>query len=178
MSAAVNRDLPIPGSPESNTTWPSPVLAFDQRRSSRSSSSSRPTSSVSPLACRASKRLSTEAGRNAAQARTGPEIPLRSCAQGRQARTDCPRASACSPQSQRCSAPQCPASAPQGSASRLRCLAPEKRPNRSGRRPPRGPLRCRHESEGVRASSGHLPPATNSSPARTARSASSSWACG
>jgi len=49
-SAAVKRDLPIPGSPESNTTWPSPVFAFDQRRSSRSSSSSRPTSSVRPVA--------------------------------------------------------------------------------------------------------------------------------
>ena len=60
-SAAVSRDLPMPGSPESNTTWPSPVFAFDQRRSSSSSSSSRPTSSVRPLACRASKRLSTEA---------------------------------------------------------------------------------------------------------------------
>ena len=82
MSAAVSRDLPIPASPESNTTWPSPVFAFDQRRSSNSSSSSRPTSSVNPLACRASKRLSTELGRNAAQARTGPLMPLRSlCAE-------------------------------------------------------------------------------------------------
>ena len=33
-SAAVSRDLPMPGSPESSTTWPSPVFAFDQRRSS------------------------------------------------------------------------------------------------------------------------------------------------
>jgi hypothetical protein len=38
-----------------------------------------PTSSVNPLACRASKRLSTEAGRNATQALTGLPIPLRSC---------------------------------------------------------------------------------------------------
>ncbi len=37
-----------------------------------------------PLACSASKQLSTEAGRSAAQARTGPEIPLRSL---------CPRSS-------------------------------------------------------------------------------------
>jgi hypothetical protein len=42
--------------------------------------SSRPTSSVSPLACTASKRLSTEAGRKAAQALTGAPTPLRSCA--------------------------------------------------------------------------------------------------
>jgi hypothetical protein len=45
----VSRDLPTPASPESNTTWPSPIFAFDQRRSSSSSSSSRPTSWVSPL---------------------------------------------------------------------------------------------------------------------------------
>ena len=61
-----------------------PVLAFDQRRSRSSSSSSRPTSSVRPLACSASKRLSTEAGRSADQASTGPAIPLRSV---------CPRSS-------------------------------------------------------------------------------------
>ena len=35
-SVAVSRDLPIPGSPESNTTWPSPVFAFDQRRNKSS----------------------------------------------------------------------------------------------------------------------------------------------
>jgi hypothetical protein len=33
MSDAVSRDLPIPASPQSNATWPSPVFAFDQRRS-------------------------------------------------------------------------------------------------------------------------------------------------
>ena len=62
----------MPASPESNTTWPSPVFAFDQRRSSSSSSSSRPTSSVRPLACRASKRLSTEAR---SQCRPGSHRP-------------------------------------------------------------------------------------------------------
>jgi len=55
-------------------------FAFDHRRSSSSSSSSRPTSSVNPLPCRASKRLSTALGRSAAQARTGSAIPLRSLA--------------------------------------------------------------------------------------------------
>ena len=67
MSAAVSRDLPMPASPESSTTWPSPVFAFDQRRNSSSSSSSRPTSSVRPPACIASKRLSTELARSTAQ---------------------------------------------------------------------------------------------------------------
>jgi hypothetical protein len=35
--------FPMPASPESNTTRPSPFFAFDQRRRSSSSSSSRPT---------------------------------------------------------------------------------------------------------------------------------------
>ena len=45
---------------------------------SNSSSSSRPTRSVRPLACSASKRPSAELARSAAQARTGPAMPLRS----------------------------------------------------------------------------------------------------
>ena len=76
----MSRDLPMPASPESSTTWPSPLFAFDQRRSSKSNSSSRPTSAVRPLACSASKRLSAELGRSAAQARAGPAMPLRSFA--------------------------------------------------------------------------------------------------
>ena len=79
-SAAVSRDLPMPASPESNTIWPSPVFAVDQRRSSNSSSSCRPTTSVRPLACSASKRPSAELVRSAAQARAGPAMPLRSFA--------------------------------------------------------------------------------------------------
>ena len=49
----------MPGSPEMSTTCPSPSFACRQRRSSRSSSSSRPTSGVEGVAdaC-ASKRLS------------------------------------------------------------------------------------------------------------------------
>ena len=39
----VNRDLPIPASPESRTTCPSPSFALDQRRSSSCVSSSLPT---------------------------------------------------------------------------------------------------------------------------------------
>jgi hypothetical protein len=79
LSAAVSRDLPMPASPDNSTAWPSPLFAFDQRRSKISSSSSRPTSSVNPLACRASKRLSTEAGRKTLHARTCPPKPFRSC---------------------------------------------------------------------------------------------------
>jgi hypothetical protein len=77
-SVAVSRDLPIPASPDSSTTWPSPDFALNQRRSSSSDSFSRPTSAVMPLARSASKRLSTELARSAAQARTGTAMPLRS----------------------------------------------------------------------------------------------------
>ena len=80
ITAAVSRDLPMPGSPESSTTWPSPLFALSQRRRINSSSSSRPTSAVRPSACNASKRLSTEAGRSAAQALTGPTMPLKAFA--------------------------------------------------------------------------------------------------
>jgi hypothetical protein len=73
-----DRDLPMPASPESSTTWPSLFFALDQRRSSNSDSSSRPTRAVRPVACSASKRLSTEIARSAAQARAGPAMPLRS----------------------------------------------------------------------------------------------------
>ena len=69
-------DLPIPASPESSTTWPSPVLALAQRRNSSSSSSSRPTSAVRPPACIASKRLSTELARSTANALHRPGNPL------------------------------------------------------------------------------------------------------
>jgi hypothetical protein len=79
-NAAVSRDFPIPASPATSTTWPSPVFALDQRRTSNSASSSRPTREVSPVACIASKRLSTELTRSAAQARVGPAMPLTSLA--------------------------------------------------------------------------------------------------
>ena len=49
-----------------------------QRRRSNSHSSSRPTRAVKPLAWSASKRLSTGLSRSAAQARTGVATPLRS----------------------------------------------------------------------------------------------------
>jgi hypothetical protein len=42
-SAAVSRDLPMPGSPEISTTRPSPLFVCCQRRTSSSTSSSRPT---------------------------------------------------------------------------------------------------------------------------------------
>ena len=62
--------------PPPTPIWQSPAL--ENRRSSSSNSSSRPTKGVSLVSCCASKRLSTELARSAAQARTGPVMPLRS----------------------------------------------------------------------------------------------------
>ena len=72
---AVSPDLPMPASPDSSTTPPSPPFARAQHRRIRSSSSSRPTSSTGPVR-NASKRLSTTLARTASQAGTGPAIPL------------------------------------------------------------------------------------------------------
>src|SRR5215469_6155114 len=69
------RDLPIPGSPESNTTWPSPFLARSHRRNRNSSSSPRPTSGVGEDARNASNRLATLLGRTTCQADTVPAKP-------------------------------------------------------------------------------------------------------
>jgi hypothetical protein len=51
-----------------------------ERTSEHTGRPSRPTRSVRPLACSASKRLATELARCAARARTGPAMPLRSLA--------------------------------------------------------------------------------------------------
>lgn len=73
-SAAVSRDLPIPGSPQTNTTRPSPDFACCQRRSSWSSSSSRPTSGAVPER-NASNRLATPLSPTTRQARCGSAKP-------------------------------------------------------------------------------------------------------
>ena len=73
-SAAVIRDLPMPGSPEIRTTRPSPLFACCQRRESSSTSSSRPTSGVSPER-RASKRLSAPLSLRTRQACCGSAKP-------------------------------------------------------------------------------------------------------
>ena len=77
MSSAQSLDLPIPASPDSSTTWPSPVLALAQRRNSSPSSSSRPTNAVRLPECIASKRLSTELARSTAQFEEIAEEPAR-----------------------------------------------------------------------------------------------------
>ena len=72
------RDLPIPGSPESSTTWPSPSRACCQRSSRSATSCSRPTSGVRPVA-RASKRLPTARSPSTRHAPTASAKPLSDC---------------------------------------------------------------------------------------------------
>ena len=77
-SAAVSRDLPMPGSPEISTTRPSPLFACSQRRSSSSISSSRPTSGVSPER-NASKRLNIPLSPMTRHAGCGSAKPASAC---------------------------------------------------------------------------------------------------
>jgi len=72
------RDLPMPGSPEIRTIWPSPALARAQRRNNRSTSSSRPISRLKAAPRNASKRLATLLGPSTCQAGTGAAIPFTS----------------------------------------------------------------------------------------------------
>ena len=48
VSTRTRRDLPMPGSPPSNTTWPWPAVTCSQRLCRNATSSSRPTNGVSP----------------------------------------------------------------------------------------------------------------------------------
>src|SRR6516162_5493501 len=77
-SAAVSRDLPMPGSPEISTTRPSPPFTCCQRRTSSSTSSSRPTSGVSAER-KASKRLNIPLSASTRQANCGAAKPANSC---------------------------------------------------------------------------------------------------
>ena len=75
-SAAVRRDLPMPASPASSTTRPSPSLICCQRRSRSSISSSRPISGARLASRNASKRLAMLRSRRIFQAPTGSAKPL------------------------------------------------------------------------------------------------------
>ncbi len=70
------RDLPMPGSPASRTTLPSPPTACRQRRSSSAISSSRPTSGVRLAERCASNRLSTSLWPSTCAISTGVADPL------------------------------------------------------------------------------------------------------
>ena len=176
-SAAVSRDLPMPGSPEISTTRPSPLFVCCQRRISSSTSSSRPTSGVPPER-RASKRLTAPLWPNTRQARCGSAKP----------------ASCCGPRSSRSNSPPIccrvlaaitsvfGAAKPCSRAARFgvwpttprSCAAPSPIRSPTTASPVAMPSRMRKSSR-----AGNRPTASiTASPARTARSASSSCACG
>ena len=177
-SAAVSRDLPMPGSPEISTTRPSPLFACCQRRISSSTSSSRPTSGVVPER-KASNRLTIAALANdppgrlrlgKAGERLRPEIveieqpadlPARRFGNDQRVR-----------RGQRLQ--------PGGEVRRLADdrRAPAPRPRRSDRRPRRARWRCRAARSEPRGAGNRPTASITASPARTARSASSSCACG
>jgi len=176
-SAAVRRDLPIPGSPETSTTRPSPDFACCQRRNNRSSSSSRPTSGVAPER-NASKRLTTPLSPTTRQAGCGSAKPASGCGPRSSISNSVPiclrvpsattkvlgRASACRRAARFGVSPTTPRS----------CAAPA---------PIRSPTTTRPVAMPIRAFSGSCvaswPTASmTASPARTARSASSSCASG
>ena len=177
-SAAVSRDLPMPASPDRSATCPSPAFALDQRRSRSSSSSSRPTSAVSPLACSASKRLSTEAGRKAVQAFTGPPMPLRSFAPRSCSSKRLPRSFRVSSAMTTMfgSAIPCKRAARFGVSPTMprSCASPEPTRSPTTTSPVAMPTRVCREAPDFNPPTAWI----NSSPARTARSASSSCARG
>ena len=72
------RDLPMPGSPHSNATWPAPRLACSQKFNSLLNCSSRPTKRVSRFGRIASNRLSKTHSLLTLQASTGIAFPLTS----------------------------------------------------------------------------------------------------
>jgi hypothetical protein len=77
------RLLPMPGSPDNSTTWPSPSCARFQRSIKRPSSCSRPTKPVSRPLRTASKRPSDADTPSIAQAATGSANACKSSGQVR-----------------------------------------------------------------------------------------------
>ena len=173
------RDLPMPVSPETSTTWPSPALARAQRRNSRSISSSRPINGLSADPRNASNRLATTLGRSTCQAGTGAAMPLTSTV---------PRSrySNRSPTSRRVpaamttvsgSARACSRAARFGRFTDDRCSCAEPSPIRSPTTT--SPVAMPTRAWSLTPLTSRRPTASMTpSPARTARSASSSCACG
>ncbi len=75
---ATRRDLPIPASPEINTTWPWPSHASRWRDSANAISVLRPTKPIERAVRTASKRFSDAAPPSTAQTAIGSLIPLTS----------------------------------------------------------------------------------------------------
>ena len=179
-SAAVSRDLPMPGSPEISTTRPSPLFACCQRRRSSSTSSSRPTSGVSARA------QCLEAARRSPLSPQHPPRRLRLGKAGerlrrRDLRDRTARRSAGASLSAMTSvfgaARACSRAARFGVSPTTAALL-RRSPRRSDRRPRQARWRCR-AARCKSSRAGNRPTASiTASPARTARSASSSCARG
>ena len=178
--ASVIRDLPIPASPVSRTTWPSPLLACRQRSSSKASSWSRPTIGATPPACRAAKRLSSACSPRTAKAGIGSEMPLSLCGP-RSLRTNrSPSRFLVVPAMTTIagSATACSLAARFGVSPTTACrwAAPSPMRSPTTTRPVAMPMRVSSVlRDGVVSRDAA---AVTASPARTARSASSSWALG
>ncbi len=124
-SARIRRDLPIPGSPLISTTLPLPALACSQRRSNRSSSSSRPTSGDSAAPRSASNRLSAAASAVTCQASTSWPVSSMAIGSRAGARKAAPRdarvLAEISTASRSACAPDAPPGSPPHPGPRARC---------------------------------------------------------
>ena len=157
-SAAVSRDLPMPGSPDSKTHLPFTILCLLATVAAASRvllPALRGLSVPSRALPRSDFRLKpVEAPSRLAQ---GPEMPFRSLGPRSLSSTNCPRAFGAFANHNAVRLGDALQRAPQGSDSRQQCPAPEPHQNRSGRRPRPFPSRCPHEFEGQRASWSRLP---------------------
>ena len=168
-SARTSRDLPMPGSPESSTTCPSPSRARAQRSSRSASSCSRPTSGVSAAPRSASKRPSACAVPPDAPSPHRLGEPLEpSAPRGRRSSNRPPTSCAGAlGDHDRARARPAPAGGRPGSASRRPRPPLARRPRRSGRRPrprrsrsrpgPRAAPRSRRRAAGRRRGHGREP---------------------
>jgi hypothetical protein len=79
LSVCTRRDLPIPASPLSNTTCPSPPLACAHRSRSKPTSRSLPTSGVRPVLTATSNRFCASLSRTTRYNDSGRVIPFNVC---------------------------------------------------------------------------------------------------
>ena len=82
FSTCTRRDLPMPPSPLSSTTWPRPSLADAQRSSSNPTSCARPTRGVRPCVGATSRRLCAPLAPSTRHTRRGVLTPSRHARHG------------------------------------------------------------------------------------------------
>lgn len=177
--ASTSRDMPMPASPLTSTTWPSPPRARRQRISTVATSCARPRMGWR-LSRSAAKRPSLELSAPTRQARTGAGMPFSTCSPRsmNQKRPSTRRRVAGETMMVSGSARLCRRAARLGvSPSTARSsAAPSPTMSPTTTKPVAMPMRTRSSTSGRSFS---LPTAsTMPSPARIARSPSSSCACG